>query len=102
VEQKSAALAQFHREAIELKAKAEKELAEAKELQAELIKKEEELQSGEHPLSSRPLSSLSPLFSPSPSLSISLYLSPSPSPYLSLALSSPFTLVLTRSYKNEN
>jgi hypothetical protein len=46
VEQKSALIAQLHREATEMKAKAEKDLAEARELHAELSKKEENIQNG--------------------------------------------------------
>lgn len=46
MEQKSAQIALLHREAKELKEKAEKELAEAKELREDIYKKEEELQTG--------------------------------------------------------
>ena len=46
VEQKSAMIAQLHREAVEMKAKAEKDLAEAKEIQADLLRREEEVKNG--------------------------------------------------------
>ena len=46
VEQKSAMIAQLHREAVETKAKAEKDLAEAKEIQADLLRREEEVKNG--------------------------------------------------------
>ena len=46
VEQKSAMIAQLHREAVEMKVKAEKDLAEAKEIQADLLRREEEVKNG--------------------------------------------------------
>ncbi len=46
MERKSATLASLHKEAVELKAKAEKELAEAQNLKEELEKREHDLSSG--------------------------------------------------------